>query len=110
MFKNIGGKIKKFAKVVCWLGIIASVIGGAAIALLGVTAGSAITGAANLYGDITVSMTAANGSGVSAIVSGVMLAVVGSLVSWVGSFMTYGFGELIDNSAKMVAILKKWEN
>jgi len=28
MFKNIGGKIKTFAKVVAWIGIIASVIVG----------------------------------------------------------------------------------
>ena len=28
MFKNIGGKIKALAKVICWIGIIGSVLAG----------------------------------------------------------------------------------
>lgn len=31
MFDNIGGKIKIFAKIVCWIGIIASIISGFAL-------------------------------------------------------------------------------
>ena len=108
MFKNIGGKIKGFAKFMCWLGIIVSVITGIAVILFGVNAGTIVT-EMSAYDPTLAAETAAVG-GVSTVVMGVMIIVVGSLVSWIGSFMTYGFGELIDNSSKMVAILKKWED
>lgn len=41
MFNNIGRKIKTLAKVLCWLGIIASVISGIAMVLTGVAFNSA---------------------------------------------------------------------
>ncbi|MBQ8311732.1 MAG: hypothetical protein IJX84_00805 [Clostridia bacterium] len=67
MFDNIGGKIKGLAMVVCWIGIIASVIG--AIALWVSTE------------------TFWPGFGVLA---------AGAVSSWLGSLFTYGFGEIID--------------
>ncbi len=36
------------------------------------------------------------------IVTGLLTIVIGSLMSWLGSFMTYGFGQLVDNSDKLV--------
>ena len=72
MFENIGGKIKGFAKFVCWLGIIGSII-------LGVLS---------------------NVDGVPLL--GILVAITGSIASWVGSFLTYGFGQLVENSDILV--------
>ncbi|MBR4120296.1 MAG: hypothetical protein IKT95_00910 [Spirochaetales bacterium] len=69
MFENIGGKIKGLAKVICWIGIICCVI-------IGIIAISEDDGLA-----------------------GVIIIVAGSLLSWVGSFVLYGFGELVENSS-----------
>ena len=69
MFDNIGGKIKTLAKVVCWIGIVASVI-------LGLLSRNAITA--------------------------LLFIGIGSLGSWIGSFMTYGFGQLIENTDILV--------
>lgn len=66
MFNNIGGKIKGVASVICWVGIICSVIIGGSMLL-------------NKY---------------SALV-GVVVIIVGALLSWVSSFLLYGIGELI---------------
>ena len=69
MFDNIGGKIKTLAKVVCWIGIVASVI-------LGLLSRNVITA--------------------------LLFIGIGSLGSWIGSFMTYGFGQLIENTDILV--------
>lgn len=71
MFDNIGGKIKGFAKIVAWLGIILSVI----IGLLSLATG------------------------------GLLIMIIGCVSSWVGSFVLYGFGQLVENSDKLVASL-----
>ena len=75
MFNNIGRKIKMLAKCMCWLGIIASVISGIAII------------SEDSYYNSTI-------------VPGILVAVGGSFLSWIGSFFTYGFGELVENSSK----------
>ena len=71
MFDNIGGKIKTLASVIAWLGIIVSVIIG-----------------------IMLMSTAEE-----FIIAGLIIAIVGSISSWIGSFLLYGFGELVENSA-----------
>ena len=71
MFENIGGKIKGLARIVCWVGIIGSVVSGLFIIALGPDALSGI---------------------------GLLIMIFGSLGSWSGSFMTYGFGQLVENS------------
>jgi len=74
MFDNIGDKIKTLAAIICWIGIIASIcVGGRII--------SAVE---------------------DAILIGFIVMILGSLFSWVGSFITYGFGQLIENSDKLV--------
>lgn len=70
MFSNIGGKIKTLAQVVCWIGIVICVILGA----------------------IFIIQDEKNGW------VGPVIIICGSLLSWVGSFMTYGFGQLVENS------------
>ena len=83
MFNNIGRKIKTFAKVMCWIGIIVSVVAGLVM----------IVGSFFSY----VYAPAAG------IASGLLTAVLGSLFSWVGSFMMVGFGELVENTAEIAA-------
>ena len=82
MFDNIGGKIKALAKVICWIGIISSVISGIGLMI----------------------------SDEDMIIYGILAAVGGTLISWIGSFFTYGFGELIDNTSKLVARAERSEN
>ncbi len=67
MFNNIGSKIKNLAQVICWIGIAISF----------------------LVGMLFMSF--------SGFFVGIIIIVVGSLVSWIGSFFTYGFGELIES-------------
>ena len=71
MFENIGGKIKKLAKIICWIGIIISALSGIALIAYG---------------------------GSEGVVGGLMTIVVGCLASWVSSFFAYGFGQLIENT------------
>lgn len=71
MFANVGSKIKALASFFCWGGIIASVIGGIIV----------IT----LDEDL--------------VWAGLAVIIIGSLLSWVSSFVLYGFGELVVNSA-----------
>ena len=75
MFNNIGSKIKTLAQVVCWLGIAICVIVG--IVLMA-------------QDEETVGI-------------GLVVMIFGSLFSWIGSFMTYGFGQLIENSDFLVS-------
>lgn len=70
MFENIGSKIKTLAKVICWVGIIISVVVGIIL----------------LASDSDV---------------GLIVMIVGSFVSWIGSFFTYGFGELIEKATEI---------
>ena len=68
MFNNIGGKIKTLAQVVCGIGIGVSVI----------------------IGLILMAQDE------DTIFAGILVLILGSLSSWIGSFMTYGFGEIIE--------------
>lgn len=74
MFNSIGDKIKTLAKVICWIGIITSVL----VAFI------------MLQEESTVLI-------------GLLVLFFGPLFSWIGSFMTYGFGQLIENSDILVA-------
>ena len=72
MFRNIGRKIKSFASLFCWLGMIACVIVG----------GTMLT---DRY---------------SASV-GIIIMIAGLLLSWVASLLLYGFGELVDTAMEI---------
>ena len=73
MFNNIGEKIKALAEVTCVLGMIASACGA-------------------------VALWAQNDPYTPTIFLGVLVLGLGCLGSWVGSFITYGFGQLIENT------------
>ena len=79
MFSNIGSKIKVLAVVITCIGIVASIIIG------------------------IVLMTIDE----ELIVPGILVMIVGSLLSWLSSFFMYGFGQLVENSDKTVALLKE---
>ena len=70
MFDNIGGKIKAVAKFNCWFGIFASIISGLFFA----------------------------GTMKDLAIIGFLIIAFGSLLSWVGSFLMYGIGEMVENS------------
>lgn len=76
MFTNIGRKIKMLAKIICWGGIIASVIWGLVFMF-------------DAY----------------SFLAGLIVAAVGALSSWIGSFLLYGFGELIDKTSEIASKL-----
>lgn len=78
MFRNIGDKIKIVAEVSCWLGIVGSVLYGIIIA-------------GRIEDSILLSL-----------LIGVLIMGLGSLLSWIGSFVLYGFGQLIENSDILV--------
>ena len=76
MFSNIGGKIKKLAVVLCILGMVASVV-------------CAVFCFVNSSRQQDLTLT------------GVLILVAGCLISWIGSFFTYGFGELIERTVSI---------
>lgn len=81
MFKNIGGKIKGLAQVICTVGIAISVVAG--VSMIGPGYNGAMVG------------------------MGFAVMIVGSLVSWIGSFFAYGFGELIENTTVIAELAAK---
>ncbi len=85
MFDNIGGKIKTLAKVLCWIGIILSIILGI-VAIIGGASQSSSS-----YG------YSSRSSGAS-VLGGILTMVLGSLGSWISSFFAYGFGQLIEDT------------
>lgn len=72
MFKNIGKKIQMLAQILCWVGIIASVI--TAIMLWN----------EDSYRNPTTT-------------AGFIVLVAGSLVSWIGSWTLYAFGQIAED-------------
>lgn len=73
MFNNIGKKIKVLAEVICWIGIIASII--TAIWMFGQR---------TYYSNMDT--------------EGALLLIFGPLSSWIGSWMLYAFGQLVENT------------
>lgn len=96
MYKNIGRKIKILAKIICGIGIAGSVIVGLALILAG----------SNELGTYLVG-SLWNMSGTRMIISGILIMIFGSLLSWIGSFATYGYGELIENTALIAKRMAK---
>lgn len=86
MFNNIGGKIKTLAKVICWIGIICSCIVG----LNMMSRSTYLDWAGEQHTDA------------SYLIYGLLIAAAGSFVSWLSTLTLYGFGQLIENSDKLV--------
>jgi len=103
MFNNIGEKIKKLAVVVCWIGIIGSLILG----ILVVAAPNSINYNYNYKVNVNGNTVASSSNIAAQVITGVIVFVIGSLASWISSFFLYGFGELVSNSKKIADSLKK---
>lgn len=102
MYENIGRKIKFFAAIVGYGGAIISIIGGVV---------GTIYLADSRYTDDYAFM-------------GILIGIVSAFLFWIGQFLLYGFGELVDNTteinrkmtfssaesdiAEKVAKLKEW--
>ena len=71
MFENIGGKIKTLATVCTIIGIVVSIAVGI------------------FYG------------AEADFLAGLLIIILGCLSSWIGSFLLYGFGELIENTTEI---------
>ena len=89
MWDNIGSKIKVLAKVIAWIGIICSIIGGIVLFVIGLKM---------RYGGALYV-----GLGFAAIIGG-------SLISWISSWFMYGFGEIIHNTEIIRRNISKNEN
>ncbi len=83
MFNNIGRKIKMLAEVLCWIGITVSVLAAVLLFVSGVTEDNP-----------------------HAVLFGLLLVVLGPLLSWIGSFLLYGFGELVTKTSRIAALLE----
>lgn len=81
MFYRIGRKIKALAKVLCGLGIFGFVVAGAIVIALHE----------------------------KLLLAGILIIVGGALASWISMFLLYGFGQLVDNSDRLVAYAKEEE-
>ena len=92
MWSNIGHKIQVLAKVICWLGIILSVLAGIAM----IVSGNTVNNMAMSYGYYSYNSTAS-----STTLAGVLIIVLGALGSWLGSLTLYGFGELIERTVSI---------
>lgn len=86
MFNNIGHKIQVLAKVLCWIGIICWVITGLAL----MAGGSSVT--YRLTGSYVTASSAAG------VLVSIVTIIVGVLLSWIGSFLLYGFGQLVEDT------------
>ena len=69
MWDNIGVKLQKYAKFVCWLGIIVTAISSIVIWSVG---------------------------GSNSFLTGLLILVVGGLASWIGSWSMYGLGVVVE--------------
>ena len=83
MYNNIGAKIKIMAQVVAWVGITSSVISGFRLISMGMGID------ADYFGELLIFM-------------GLVTLIGGSLWAWILTWCLYGYGELIENSAKIV--------
>ena len=93
MFDNIGKKIKTLAVTICVIGVAASVIVG--ITFIYGLDSFGLSGFVKLENRIS---------------AGILVIVFGSFISWIGSFFTYGFGELIDSNQAIEKQLKSLVN
>ena len=90
MFNNIGRKIKTLAKVIAWIGMASSVISGLVtmIEIVILTkADTVLQGVWFLF---------------LGLILGAIVAAVGCLVAWASVLILYGFGQLVENSDKLV--------
>jgi len=82
MFEHSGAKLKVWAKIIAWVGIIASVITGIVV----------ISGGAVMRYYMSDNLL---------VWPGILIMVVGSLASWIGSLFIYTFGDIAEQTEAM---------
>ena len=87
MYNNIGGKIKMLAKILAVVGVVISLLGGIGAIIFGIYSQ-----------DSTIVLIM--------IISGVAFALIGALFAWIGSWLLYGYGEIIDKLTHMEKFMK----
>lgn len=92
MFANIGSKLKKTAKVVCWAGIIFCVIYGVYMIIRGIE---------------LKDYRETQKTGYELIASGSMALLLGPVFCWIWSLLLYVFGELADKVTSIDAGVKE---
>ena len=88
MFNNVGGKLKDYAEVICWLGIILSIIG--MIVLF----------------SIAMQIPANQGRG-TLIFGGIVVGIAGYFISWISSLGIYAFGQMVENTDEICSRLSE---
>lgn len=91
MFRNPGGKIKSYAKVLFWVGAVISIIIGV------IEIGSSFVAAAYSY-------QGSFGTILLGILGGVLTVAIGTLISWLAVLTLYAFGTLVENSDELVRL------
>ena len=85
MFTNIGGKIKLLAKILCWTGIILSIITAIVLFVL-----DSVYNMGGLF-----------------VLIGFAVIIVGCLLAWVCSWLTYSWGETVENVQAIRNVIAK---
>ena len=91
MFRNPGGKIKSYAKVLFWIGVVISIIIGV------IEIGSSFVAAAYSY-------QGSFGTILLGILGGILTVAIGALISWLAVLTLYAFGTLVENSDELVRL------
>ena len=91
MFNNVGRKVQILAKIICWVGIVLSVIAGVGL----IVAGNQANFYANSYNVFGERQAISGG-----VLPGILTIVIGSLTSWLGSLTTYAIGEAAEYAEK----------
>ena len=91
MFRNPGGKIKSYAKVLFWIGVVISIIIGV------IEIGSSFVAAAYSY-------HGSFGTILLGILGGILTVAIGTLISWLAVLTLYAFGTLVENSDELVRL------
>ena len=102
MFNNIGRKIKVLAKITCWIGIILSIVCGILIIISDASLPVSLP-IQESYGRSYYKFSYR----INPILLGIVIIVIGSLASWIGSWITYAFGELVENASSINIKLTK---
>ena len=88
MFNNIGRKIKVLAKVLCWIGIVLSILAGAGF----------LVAYFKMSGYIHDPQF---------LVAAICCFVFGPLLAWLNNMLLYGFGELVDKTMEIEKTVKR---
>lgn len=91
MFRNPGEKIKSYAKVLFWIGVVISIIIGV------IEIGSSFVAAAYSY-------QGSFGTILLGILGGILTVAIGTLISWLAVLTLYAFGTLVENSDELVRL------